>query len=583
MGQLILLLALLALAGCASAPPAPVSMPLEPTEIQRTLTSGPIIGTAGENGQGLVWRGVRYAAPPVGPLRWAAPRPPVPWTEPQTTTQTPEPCVQVVGALHNRPAEDIGKLIGSEDCLFVDVYTPRMSAGATRTARLPVMVWFHGGSNLWGGAWQYDASTLATTHNLVVVVVQYRMGPLGWFSHPVLDVGTDAMGQLDGSGNYGTLDTIESLRWVQREIAAFGGDPGRVTIFGESAGGQNVAALLASPLAKGLFHRAIIQSGLTETSTLADAEDGAPGRTDGAIAVAQRLVQPGPGAGISAEQLRALPVQQIYAAYDTARGAFDPPRVIADGVVLPEQGIDWALSSPDRFNAVPIMTGTNRDELKLFYAVDPRAVRMVLGRVPRIRDRELFDAAATYPSRAWRAHAVDTLAERIVCGGYPEVYTYRFDWDEQGNVFGTDLGELLGAAHAMEIPFVFGRFQFLGPALDRRSFTPANEAGRKAVSQRMMAYWAEFAAAGSPGQGSDRAGPVWSRWSPDPSRPSLMVFDTEADGGVRQIPGRERFATIEAQMRADPRLQDPAALAMVTPMMQRWRPGPVPVPACPAG
>jgi para-nitrobenzyl esterase len=335
-------------------------------------------------------------------------------------------------------------------------------------------------------------------------------------------------------------------------------------------------------LAKGLFHRAIIQSGLTETTPVREAEDGAPGRNDGAIPVARRLLSPEPGSGITAEALRALSPAQIYAAYDTERGAFDPPRVIADGVVLPEQGIDWALSSADRFNAVPVITGTNRDELKLFYAVDPRAVRMVLGRLPRIRDPELFDAAATYPSRAWRAHAVDTVAERMVCGGHPAVYTYRFDWDEQGRVFGTDLGELLGAAHAMEIPFVFGRFQFLGPALDRRAFTAANAPARLALSDRMMAYWAQFAAAGTPGQGSDGAGPVWSRWSPDPSQPSLMVFDTEAGGGVRQIPGRERYATIEAQMRADPRLQTPESLAMVTPMMQRWRPSAVPVPPCPA-
>ena len=441
-------------------------------------------------------------------------------------------CPQIRGPLDDGSSADavpMGELMGQEDCLYLNIYAP---ATAANDGGLPVMMWIHGGSNTWGRAEQYDPSAFAAQENVIIAVVQYRLGPLGWFAHPALRASAESGD--DRSVNFGVLDQIAALHWLRDNAAAFGGNSGNITIFGESAGGRNVAALVASRRASGLFHKAIIQSGLFDSVPLVEAERGSD---QAATVIAHRL-----GAE-DAASLRAVATADLFKAYPAGE-AFDPPQLIEDGVVLPRGGIRAALTSPTTFNAVPIITGTNKDETKLWNILNPDLVRWRFGLIPQARDPEFFDLLSSYQSRLWRAVAVDEPAAQMVAGGHRDVWTYRFDWDEGRTYFGANFGQLFGAAHGLEIPFVFGQFRFLGDA-DKYIFTKANANGRAALSKAMMYHWAEFARHGTPGGD-------WPRWSAD--GPNLLLLDSPAGGGVRMVSDDETADRVLADLRNDPRL-----------------------------
>ena len=247
---------------CASEPP-PQAPSADPATL-RHLPAGDVVGSHGRHG-GHAWLGLPYAEPPQGELRWRAPQPLLPWTATREALTFGASCPQLASRVGGDDSAEPGALVGDEDCLTLNVYAPAFAPDQVPTgaARLPVMVWIHGGGNTIGAANGYDGSRLATTHPLIVVMVNYRLGALGWFRHAALRAGRDP---VEASGNFGTLDQLRALAWVRDNAAAFGGDPGNVTIFGESAGGQNVLALLVSPLAGGLFQRAIVQSGGTGAS-----------------------------------------------------------------------------------------------------------------------------------------------------------------------------------------------------------------------------------------------------------------------------------------------------------------------------
>lgn len=214
-------------------------------------TSGPITGTPLNDV--LVFKGIPYAKPPVGPLRWRAPVPPEPWDQPRAMTDYGPSCPQPRASMGGWDRH-VFPIHQSEDCLYLNVWTPAKAP----SDRLPVMVWIHGGGFVQGSGSMrfYDGQNLAR-RGVVVVTLNYRLGPFGFFNHPALQTESD-----DGSaGNYGLRDQIAALKWIQDNIAALGGDPGNVTIFGESAGGVSVATLMTSPPAQGLFHKAIAQSG----------------------------------------------------------------------------------------------------------------------------------------------------------------------------------------------------------------------------------------------------------------------------------------------------------------------------------
>ncbi|HXZ84090.1 MAG TPA: carboxylesterase family protein, partial [Myxococcota bacterium] len=489
---------------------------------QRQTTAGAVIGFS-ESPKTFTWLGIPYAKPPLGELRWRAPQPPEPWTGVRDALALGSACPQMANPLGDQPDAKKGTVIGREDCLYLNVYAPRSSAEEAASRRLPVMLWLHGGGNSVGHAGSYGGSSLAGTYNVVVVTANYRLGPLGWFRQAALVA--DAENDDERSGNWGTLDQIRALEWVRDNAAAFGGDPNNVTIFGESAGGTDVVTLLLSPRAAGLFQRAISESGGTESAPLAKAENltDAPTPGDGQSSgeATLRILFPGvPRAEARkradalrpselAAQLRSAELGTIFAAYGGGRermgGMLDLPMVLRDGAVVPSEDA-LQLFEEGRFNRVPVILGSNRDELKLFFFGDPKQVRWWFGFLPRMRDPRRYELAAQYGTLGWKRGSVDAPAEAIKQTPGSEVYAYRFDWDEEPSFLGSDFSKLLGAAHGMEIPFVFRSFE--GSPFGRL-FTERNRAGREQLADDMSSYWAQFAYSGAPGRGRSGQLPEW--------------------------------------------------------------------------
>jgi para-nitrobenzyl esterase len=583
-------LALLSLAAVTTSCGGPTPPSVEAAS-RRSLRSGDIVGFTGRY-QSHVWRGIPYAAPPFGGLRWRAPQPPESWEGVREALTTGNACPQFASVFAGEPRDKKG-VMGDEDCLYLDVYAPRMEPGdvASGESRLPVMVWIHGGGNSIGRASFYDGGKLAATHELVVVVIHYRLGPFGWFRHAALrGAGTRA---ADRSGNFGTLDTIRALEWVQENVAVFGGDPGNVTVFGESAGGRNVLSLLLSPLARGLFHRAVIQSGGMGGATIEEAEAYADADPPGhPYSSAEILVTLLVGDGTEADEaaarsraasmnaselesyLRGKSRQEILMAYvedpSSPPGMLNFPQVFHDGWVLPrEQAI--ARLARGAYNQVPVILGTNRDENKLFMAFDPELARWRLGLFPKPLDENRYQAQAEHQANAWKARSVDRPAALMRAAQGPSVYAYRWDWDEEVSLpFLYDGPKMLGASHGFEIPFVFGHWN-LGPDT-RLIFGRGSREGRERLSGEMMSYWAEFAYSGSPGRG--RGGDLleWPAWDDSSeAAPRYIVFDTPADGGLRLASETFTVEKVVAQLLDDPRLADDHDRCAILRSLTEWR------------
>lgn len=539
---------------------------------ERLTNLGPVVGAAASDDT-QVWRGIPFAAPPVGALRWAPPIRPEPWTDVFDALEWASPCVQWASRPGRAPADMPGTLAGSEDCLALNVWAPRFDPASVPTgdARLPVLVWIHGGGNTVGSAGpMYDGARLAGRHSLVVVSLQYRLGPFGWFAHPaVLDGGP---GGGPKSGNFGTLDLIAGLGWVRDNIEAFGGDPDAVTIFGESAGATNVVSLMLSPLATGLFRGAIVQSGSTVSTSLARAvhyvDDPEPGHPMSAREIVLRLlIQEGSASdrasaklfadGLSdpetADYLRGKSPEELMRAVrgEGESAMVSLPRVIRDGVVLPEAPALEIMRDPSDHPAVPLILGSNRDEIKLFFSQDPEFVSRYLKVFVRLKDRERYDLLARFHSDLWKANGVDGPATVLSAAGHDEVYAYRFDWDEEPVFLGADLAALLGAGHGLEVPFVFGHFRFGDEDFSRLLFGPHNRAGREFVSDAMMSYWAEFAYTGRPGRGREGRLPEWRSWRASGAEAAFIVFDTPEGGGIRMSGDRVSAESVIAAVDAE--------------------------------
>lgn len=572
---LVLLIATLTVAtpacgrGGESPPPA-----ADPSS-KRVIQQGGVVGFASEEGAHL-WRGIPFARPPLGELRWRAPLPPEPWTGARETLVYGSPCVQFAGpraALTSDVSE--GEPTGSEDCLYLNVHAPRFGPDAVPRGaeRLPVMLWIHGGGNTIGDARVYNAGRLAQSHGLVVVTVQYRLGVFGWFGHRSLrGEGTTAD---DGSGNYGTLDLVRALHWVRENISTFGGDPERVTVFGESAGGRNTVSMLLSPRARGLFHRAIVQSGSTRTSPMALAEDltddPEPGdewssgevllkllvRDGGAVDRESAKVRlAAMGDAEVARYLRGKDAYEVLGVYDGSRlgGMYSIPQLLRDGRVLPDEEAIDTLARPGGYNRVPVILGTNRDENKLFLAFASPYVTRLFGIPLWVNDERRYDLVAEYASLMWKARGVDEPAAAMRGAQGPNVYAYRFDWDEEPKFLRSDFSKLLGAAHGLEIPFVFGRFD-LG-WVRRFLFDEEKRAGYEGLSKSMMSYWAEFAYTGAPGRGREGEEPHWTAWDDSaPGAAKYIVFDSEEGGGLRMSSETVTQEEVIEGVATDPRFE----------------------------
>ena len=393
-----------------------------------------------------VFRGIPYAAPPIGALRWRPPQPAAKWPGVRSAQQLGHNCMQ------HRPYDDINPFTAgvSEDCLFLNVWTNSLDA---RAPRRPVLVWIHGGGFFagFGGEERHNGAPLAKK-GAGVVTINYRLGPFGFLAHPSLA----AESPHHAAGNYGLLDQIAALKWVNRNIARFGGDPSRVTIFGESAGGMSVGSLVASPLAKGLFQRAILESG-TGVNIGISPQSAAEAL---AIKLGDSLGVRGSGAD-AARQLRAVDANKVVDA-SVRLGPPGDPRFfpVVDGWVLPH-AIDTAVLS-GAANIVPIIVGTNRDE---------------------------GDEWMGAPSRSF--------ARLVSARGAP---TFMYIFSRVGD---DSVNRQRGAYHSAEITFVFGRPHPIEPSAGTTPYDAT-------VADAMSDYWVAFAATGDP-NGAPAAG-KWPRW-----------------------------------------------------------------------
>ncbi|MFT7287422.1 MAG: para-nitrobenzyl esterase [Halieaceae bacterium] len=539
-------------------------------QTRRMTPSGPGVGGISPAGA-QVWLGIPYAAPPVGDARWRAPGPVQPWRRPREFLSFGDVCPQFASRLSASTA-DPGTLIGDEDCLSLNVFAPR---GATADAGLPVMVFVHGGGNTMGSAIPYDGSAFVQEQGVLMVTLNYRLGPLGWFSHSALR-GTAETSE-DASGNFGLLDIVQALRWVQRNIAIFGGDPQRVTVFGESAGGRNIYSLLAAPLAGGLFHGAIIQSGMPGTVTLERAENPVdapqPGHPHGSHELILDWLQ-GSAPAITRSQaqarlahtadgdiatfMRGLDIGALLAPVASDTGLYRAPTLFRDGKVLPAEPLSEVFRDPARWHRMPLIAGTNRDEMKLFLALGEQHTRKRFGLIPAPRDSARYERLNTYHSDYWKAAGVDLpLGSMQASDPDLPLFAYRFDWDDTRSNWLVDLPALLGAGHALELDFLFG------PLISRvipGVFYPGNRAGREQLGGSMRDYWAGFAYSGTPGSGRSAGQSAWPRWQAE--NPMLMLLDESGDGGVRPESIGLSVEAVKSRLKAEAALPERLTCAL---------------------
>jgi para-nitrobenzyl esterase len=544
-----------------------------PSALERQTRFGTVAGVDDAAASGTwAWKGIPYARPPVGDLRWKAPLDPQAWSGTRSASQFGNACVQygrIYGpGANNRYDPTIGstlnQAVGSEDCLYLNIWRP-----ADRRGNLPVIVFVHGGSNVSGYTADpvYDGSGLAKAADAVVVSVNYRLGIFGFLNLPQLKSGRDAQ---EDSGNFALLDLVKALQFVRHDIAKFGGNPTNVTLMGQSAGAINVYALLTTPATvtarPQLFHRAVpLSGGISLASNLP------PGRiptlspastylAQGTQLLQQQLIVDGVAAdpaGAAAWVASQTPEQ--VAAYLRGKSpaallstlltklaalglAGSGP--IPDGAMLPADPIGAIAAG--RYLHVPVLAGNTRDEGKLFptfltlfglpsgrlvtdkqlfdiqYAYDPDAAPQIAIEqwvppvyLPTDKPGTGFTALTELLNQiflvAGARNALDTLKTQ-----QDDVWYYRFDWDEEPAPF----DQIYGAAHAFDLPFLFGSF---GPSLFSNVVnSTANEPGRLALSAAMMSRLGAFARHGDP-NASPALGVHWPTW------PSTLVFDATPD------------------------------------------------------
>ncbi len=550
-------------------PPAPIAAPERNDATLRTTTAGDVVGFIDQHGA-RAWVGIPYAAAPTGERRWRAPQPPEPWSGIREALTAGPRCPQKPSLLAEGDSADAA-VAGSEDCLYLNVWAP------PNASALPVMFWVHGGGNTIGSGDTYIGAALAARQNVVVITINYRLGPFGWFAHPALANGDP----LDDSGNYGTLDIVRALEWTRDNAAAFGGDPENVTVFGESAGAFDTLAMMASPLASGLFHRAISQSGGFSPTPMAraaslEADGGHPysareivnrllvadGRVSDRAAAAS--IQSDMSDAELREYLYAKTPAEILALWGSSGfGMINTPDNFGDGHVLPALTTAEIFSDPANHNVVPVILGTNRDEPALFMAQSPQFVDRFLWVFPRLKDEQDYLRRVKYGALAWKARGVDELAQYMTAAGNDRVFAYRFDWDEEGSMAGYDLSKALGAAHFLEVPFVFGDFKNFP-----LSYLFDSSPGKDALSDSMMAYWAAFAYEGDPGTGRSGAEPRWLPWGENGK--TSIVLDTPQDGGIYMMEETVTRESVVDAIATDPDIPDQRARCELYLNTFRW-------------
>lgn len=537
--------------------------------LARTTTYGRVQGTAQASTSTYSWKGIPFAKPPVGDLRWKAPAEPQAWTTTLDATRFGNACLQngrIYGPGSNNTydatiAATLNTPVGSEDCLTLNIWRPADDASG-----LPVIFFVYGGSNISGYTADpaYDGATLAKAAGAVVVTANYRVGPLGFFNLAQLKSGSNA---AEDSGNFALLDIMQALKFVKNNAPAFGGNAANVTLMGQSAGAVNVWALLTSPLASGLFHRAVpLSGGISLASNL---PAGAIPTLNPAAAyagqanalLAKLLIADGKAADTAsaqayiatqtsaqiAEYMRSKPGGAILTTLLTSGLAGSGP--IPDGTVIPTDPISAIAAG--QYNKMPLLAGNTAEEGKLF-----APFLTLLGGPPgfKISDATRFtmmanfdpDAPATLtendildpayapsdtPVTGWTAKT--TLLSNVFMipsrdgalnalkAQQANIWYYEFKWAQEPAPWNT----IHGAAHAFDLPFIFGNF---GPSLFSNAVnSTANKPGRLALSTAMMASIAAFAKDGDPNNAE--LGTTWQPW------PAKLFFDASPAGAAISI------------------------------------------------
>lgn len=464
------------------------------TSAQVATTSNGKVSGRTENGV-TSFLGIPYAAPPIGENRWRAPQAVVPWDNVREATTFGSDCSQAIFPPNILPGI---QTTPSEDCLYLNVWQP---ASAKSGSNLPVMVWIHGGGFVnGGGSFPVYSGVNFARDGVVYVSVNYRLNRFGFFAHP-------ALAEEGFGGNFGFYDQIQGLRWVQENIAEFGGDPEQVTIFGESAGGGAMHMLLQSPLARGLFHRVIIQSG-----------GGRAVMPRGDLVRAAAL-----GAsfapGMTAEQLRAMPAAEVDKGINFGRrGPSNYSGPMIDGKTYVGAS-DYAAADAGLYANVPIMVGANSADAVFVTASDKATVFSQFG--DRADEaRAVYDPAGTMTAlEAAVAVAADMVfveparaITRLLAARGHDVWLYRFA--HNGTKSGREMG---GAPHAAEIPYVFDLEE-----LRLQQFDTGRDADVAALTHR---YWVNFAKTGNPnGEGV----PAWPKATPDTTKVQFIGTDGTA-------------------------------------------------------
>lgn len=469
----------------------------EEPQHQVHIRTGVLQGIVDASSGVTAYKGIPYAQPPVGDLRWRPPVPASPWKGVRDAREFGHACLQPPSQPTNLYFN--GMASTSEDCLTLNVWAP------ARARRLPVMVWIHGGSLVGGSGSEpmYDGVKIAQ-HGIVFVSINYRLGLLGYLAHPALS----AESPQHLSGNYGLLDQSEALHWVRDSIAAFGGDPKRVTIAGESAGGLSVIALLASPPARGLFTKAIVQSGyMPSYRALHDESYGLPSaETDGATL----------GAAVGATTAAALRAADLVALFQAGLKTGWQPEPVIDGVVLKRQLADTFARGEQA--KVPVLAGFNEGEIRSLLFLMPKAPDSSTAYEADVRRRfgaRASDFLAVYPGMDPKAAvmasirdglygwAAQNLVRQQAAAGQP-AYLYFFRHSTPA-----ERARDLAAFHASELPYVFGQVgpsASLGPNWPRPPLTSEESQ----LSRAMMSYWTSFVRDGVPTASGE---PPWPRYT----------------------------------------------------------------------
>jgi para-nitrobenzyl esterase len=494
---------------------------------------------------------IPYAKPPVGDLRWKAPRE-ILDSERVIENKDNNFCIQEPSSMGGAPGEGI--LTGSEDCLYLDIKTPKKNS----LELLPVMFWIHGGGNTSGLKDLYDYSTMVNRHDVIVVTINYRLGAFGWFTHPSIQGNQQG---LDKASNFGTLDIIQALKWVNNNIELFGGDSNNITIFGESAGGHNVLSLMVSPQAKGLFNKAISQSGYTTSTSTVEAfaiDETHPTFNHTSNEVVKRLVNNHDS--LSSEdlykRLLGLSAEEFFREYSD-KSNLEVPLLTNDGIVIPLEGLEKALSKSSYVSDVPFMAGSNRDEVKLWIGTAEYFVKLdysffgsILG-IPKVtlKDEDAFEAFNYYRSEAWKVRGVIEPISSLNKVGSKNTYAYKFDWDDHRRFIVADFKKLIGASHGTEISLITGNNKLV----EGYGFLiyPAGPS-KRFISKNMMLFWSNFAKDGKPGVSTN--GINWDLYNHSEGYKNFMILDNKKN--MKVVNSDTTYKSLVEELNLDTRVSE---------------------------